>query len=349
MDNVKFGLLSLAHYHGNFWAMAVNQSPDAQLVGIWDDDAARGQAGAEKYHTRYFSDLHALLHEVDAVGITSETTRHAPLVEEAAAAGCHIICEKPMATTLADCDRIAHAVKKAGVTYLQNFPKRFDPINHELVGMVQRGELGKIAMVRVRHANYHFIEQAPSGAWFLDPQAAGAGALLDEGIHGADFLLWLLGEPKTVTALTSDRTLGLPMDDTACAVFRYPSGTLAELTTAETFFASEQSIEVYGTEGSAILSGVDLASKEFSQGPYLRYYRRGEPRGIWRFSATIPLFKLGNFHQQGPLHLIECLRTGKGPILGVDGGRKSLEMILAAYRAAETGRTVDIEFTRSTE
>ncbi len=343
-DLIRFGILSFAHYHGNFWAEAINESPEATLVGVWDDDTQRGREAAQRYNTRYWPDLAPLLRECDAVGITSETVKHTFLVEEAAAAGIHILCEKPMAATLGDCDRIQQSVRAAGVVYMQNFPKRFDPINHELVEMVHRGDLGQVAMVRVRHANFHFLE-VEGQQWFIDPVLCGGGALLDEGIHAADFLLWLLGEPESVCAMVSDRTLSLPVDDTAIAIFTFPSGTLAEISTGGTLLASEQSIEVYGTIGSAVLSGVDLASRDFSATPYLKVFHRGAKRGAWEGSATVPFFRRGNFHQQGPLHFIQCLRSQKEPVVGLEEGRKSVEMILAAYRAAESGQSQTIKFS----
>lgn len=338
---IRFGILSFAHYHANFWAQAINEMPEAMLAGIWDDNAQRGQTAAQQYGTRYVSDLATLLNECDAVGITSETVKHAPLVEAAASAGVHILCEKPMAATLEDCDRIQRAVDDAGVVYMQSFPKRFDPINHELVELVQRGDLGQIALVRIRHANFHFLE-VEGRQWFIDPALCGGGALLDEGIHAADFLLWLLGEPAQVAALVTDRTLNLPVDDTAIAIFTYPSGALAEITTGGTLLASEQSIEVYGTEGSALISGVDLASRDFSGAPYLKVFRRNGQRGQWQGSQTVPFFKQGNFHQQGPRHFIECLRTGQAPIVGLTEGRNSLQLILAAYQAAASGQAQTI-------
>jgi myo-inositol 2-dehydrogenase/D-chiro-inositol 1-dehydrogenase len=337
MNPLRFAILSFAHYHANFWAQAINETPAATLVGVWDDNPERGRQAAAAYGARYWPDLAALLAECDAVGITSETVKHAPLIEQAAAAGRHILCEKPMAASLADCDRIEAAVQTAGVVYMQNFPKRFDPINHELVGLVRRGELGHIALVRIRHANFHLLEMTDR-QWFADPDLCGGGALLDEGIHAADFLLWLLGEPESVYAATTDRTLNLPVDDTAIAIFTYASGALAEITTGGTLLAAEHSVEVYGTAGSALLSGVDLASRDFSTPPYLKVFRRGGVRGEWQGSNVVPFFKQGNFHQQGPLHFIDCLHSGQTPAAGLVEGRQSLQLLLAAYRAAESGQ-----------
>jgi len=141
---VRFAILSFAHYHANYWAEAINGSPAAELVGVWVDDAMRGQSAADRHGTAFAGALDALLARCDAVGITSETARHADLVEAAARAGRHILLEKPMAPTVAECDRIRRAVWESGVIFMQNFPKRYDPINQELISRVQGGELGTI-------------------------------------------------------------------------------------------------------------------------------------------------------------------------------------------------------------
>ena len=342
---IRFGILSFAHYHANFWAAAINGSPDATLVGIWDDDASRGTEAAEKYNSHYWSNLTELLKACDAVGITSETVKHADLVEEATAASLHILLEKPMATNLAGCDRIAQAVRRAGVVFMQNFPKRYDPINHQLIKIVQSGKLGQITLVRVRHGHFHGLGESFAQEWFVNPELGGGGTLIDEGVHAADFLLWLLGEPEHVSATISSRTLRLPVEDTALAFFSYPSGTLAEVSTGWSFLAAEQSIEVYGTQGTALLSGVDLASRDFSNQPFLKVFRQGEVRGQWDGSKITPYFKQGNFHQQGPLYFLDCIRSNNTPIVGLEEGRKSLEMILAAYRAAQSGQLQTIEFS----
>jgi len=337
-DPVRFGILSFAHYHANFWAQSLREMTEAVLVGVWDEDPQRGLEAAGRYGTRYYRDWKTLFRECDAVGITSETVKHADLVEEATKAGMHILCEKPMATTLEDCNRIVRAVRKAGVVYMQNFPKRYDPVNHELVTMVHRGELGKIVMARIRHGHSHGLDSTFAKQWFVDPALSGGGTLIDEGIHAADFLLWLLGEPQEVRATISDRVLRLPVEDTSLAVFSYPSGTLAEVCTSWSFVASEQSVEVYGTKGSALLAGVDLASRDFSTTPYLKVFHRTGELGKWKGSETIPYFKQGNFHQQGPKRFIEWLRTGAEPITGAEEARLSVAMILTAYRAAATGQ-----------
>ncbi len=335
---VRLGLLSAAHDHAHFWAEAFREAPGTTLVGIWDDDAERGEAAAARHGTRYVDDLEALLRDVDGVGITAETVRHAPLVEAAAAAGVHVLCEKPVAATLEDCVRIRGAVTAAGIVYLQSFPKRFDPAHQELVALARSGALGRIALVRVRHGHALGLDPAFRRRWYCDPALAGGGALLDEGIHAADFLRWLLGDPQRAVAATARSTLGLLVDDTALAAFDYADGALAEIAAGWSFVAAEQSIEVFGTEGGAMLAGVDLASRDFARAPYLCWYRRGAEPRAWTGSPTTPILQQGRTHHQAPRRFVECLRSGEPPEPGLDEAEGALRLILAAYRAAETGQ-----------
>lgn len=343
---IRFAILSFAHYHANFWAQAINAAPDAVLAGIWDDNPARGEQAAAQYSAPFYADLDALLANCDAVGITSETAKHADLVERAAAAGKPILLEKPMATSAAEARRIQAAVERSGVLFMQNFPKRYDPINHELIARAHGGELGKLSLVRVRHGNYHLLQLGDDvhNQWFGNPALSGGGALIDEGIHAIDFLLWLLGPPRQVYAAISSATLGLPLEDTALMLLTYANGVMAEIATSNTLVAAEESIEIYGTGGSAILSGVDLASRDFSRPPYLKFHRHGTPRDGWQGSATVPYFRQGNFHQQGPLHFLRCLKGEAAPVATLREGLNSLLIVEAAYRSAQTGtaQTLDL-------
>jgi myo-inositol 2-dehydrogenase / D-chiro-inositol 1-dehydrogenase len=338
MAPVRIGILSFAHYHANFWAEALRDSPDAQLVGIWDDDAARGQAAADKYGTRFEPDMDALLAACDGVGVCSATLHHADLIERAAAAGCHVLCEKPLATTLADCDRIEAAVQGAGVTFMQSFPKRFDPVNHELRRLVAAGDLGQILLMRVRHGHLYGLGPGHGMPWADDLELSGGGALLDEGVHGADFIRWMFGQPESVMAMVSHVGLGAPLENLGLAVFRYPDGLLCELAASNTFAAGDNSIELFGSKGAAVLSGVDLASRELTDSGFLKVCRLDGGERHWDVSPTVPRFKTGGFHQQNALEFVRALKDGTAPPITLEEGRGALAMILAAYRSARSGR-----------
>ncbi len=339
---LRVAVLSFAHYHANFWTEVFKASPSATLVGIWDDDTPRGLASAATHGSVFNGDLDDVLAGCDAVAICSETARHADLIERAARAGCAVLCEKPLATSLAECDRIARAAADAGILFMQSFPKRFDPVNHELKRILDARELGRVGLVRVRHGHYYGLDAAFARSWHADPQASGGGTLLDEGVHGADFLRWMFGDPESVTAITSNALLGLGVEDLAIATYRYADGMVAELTTSWSFVAAENSIEVYGDKGTALIGGVDLASKDFCTTGWLRTYAGGERR--WRASDIVPRFKAGGFHQQNALAFIDALVRKTAPPVTLVDGRRALAMILAAYEAAATAREVKIRY-----
>lgn len=334
---IRIGVLSFAHYHARFWSEVFRNSPLAEFVGIWDEDKTRGAAAAETYRTRFWPDLEPLLQACEAVAITSETVHHLRLVEAATKHKCHILCEKPPATNLADCDAIEALVADAGVTFMQSFPKRFDPVNHEIKRVLAEGRLGTLALVRVRHGHFHGLEPHFHKEWFVDPVLGGGGTLLDEGVHAADFLLWMFGEPESVTAMVSKATLKLPVEDAGIAIFRYQSGMLAEICTSWSFAAANDSIEIYGTKGTVLLAGVDLGSRDITPGGYLRIYEAGSSPKQWQVSDITPRFKTGGFHQQNALNFLASLSEGKPPPISLADGRRALELILTAYRAVETG------------
>ncbi|OUR77317.1 hypothetical protein A9Q83_11485 [Alphaproteobacteria bacterium 46_93_T64] len=342
---IRIGMVSFAHYHANFWSEVFRDSPETNLVGIWDSNKARGQNAANTYETEYVADLEELLSQVDAIGLCNETSFHADVIEKAAAHGVHVLCEKPLATSNLECDRIIDAVQNSGIVFQQSFPKRFDAVNHEIKRLIDSEALGRITLMRVRHCHFYGLDPEFSKEWHTDATLSGGGALIDEGIHGADLIRWFLGEPLSVMAMLSEDAAQLGVDDLGLAVFRFEGGALAELVSSSTIQAADSSVEVFGTKGSAILSGVDLASKDFSPEKSLKVYTDELRRGSWTIPDIVTQFKKGEFHQQNALSFVRTLIEGTPPPVTLEDGCRSLAMILAAYEAANTGQVVAISGT----
>lgn len=336
---LSFGIASFAHHHAHHWARAALAAPEATLVGIWDDDEERGRRAAGRYGVPFHRRLEDLAGHCDAVGVTSETSKHADHVEVCAAAGAHVLCEKPLAVDLDGCRRIEVAVQQAGVVFMMNFPKRLDPASVRLREVVASGELGEVTLARVRHGHGHGNDEKFRTAWFQDPALSGGGTLIDEGVHAADFLRWLLGEPLWVWATTSSDRLGLEVDDTALAAFVYPDGVIGEICTSWCFHAGQASVEVFGTQGTALLSGVDLASRDHARPPYLQVATKDQAGG-WKGDGVVPAFLGGGFHEQGPRSFFRCLVEGLPPPTTVHDGARSLAMVLGAYQSAHQGARI---------
>lgn len=337
---IRIAILSFAHYHANFWAEAFQAEPDVALTAIWDDDEARGMEAAGRFGVPFVVDLDRALDICDAVAICSETSAHAPLIERAAKAGRSVLCEKPIAINLAEATRIATAVRGSAIAFMQSFPKRFDPASHELRRLVLAGELGRIGLVRIRHGHFYGFDADFANRWYVDPARSGGGALLDEGVHAADFLCWTFGMPESVLASASS-ALGLPVEDQAVALFEYADGMTAEVVASFTFAAADTSIEIYGSNGTALLSGVDLASRDISNGPFLRTFKRDQAVREWVHSPLIPRFKQGQFHHQNAIAFAAALRSGEAPPVSLEDGIRALTMITRAYESVQSGRRIE--------
>ena len=185
---VRIGFLSIAHMHAFSYGDAVNKLPNAQLVGIYDPDKERGTKGAETLKTRYYSDPVELLNKVDAVIICSENSRHREFTELAAQYGKHILCEKPIATTVEDGQAMIEACEKANVKLQIAFPCRFNTPIRRVKDMLDQGAIGNV--LAIRGTNHG---QMPGG-WFVDRELSGGGAVMDHTVHIVDLIRWFLGK-----------------------------------------------------------------------------------------------------------------------------------------------------------
>ena len=337
----RVGVLSFAHYHANFWSEVFAERN--VLAGVWDDDAARGLDAASRFATPFRGDLDALLEDCSAVAICSETSKHPELVARAAARGLAVLCEKPLGVSADACRRIVDTVDASGIVFMQSFPKRFDPVSHYLRDVVARDELGRITLVRIRHGHFYGLQDDFKARWYVDPAKSGGGALLDEGVHGADWLAWTFGMPRDVIATISHAALGLPVEDVGVATYTWTSGMIAELTASFTFAAADASIEIYGTHGTILVSGIDLASRDVTQEGFVRRFRSGQAERRWETVALTPRFKRGQFHEQNALAFLESLAQGAPPPITVHDGERAFRMIAAAYASARSGRRQAID------
>ncbi len=344
MIPLRIAILGFAHYHANFWAEAIMAHPGALLTRVWDDDVLRGVDAARRFGSIFCSGISETILDVDAVAITSETAGHEGLIKAAATLGKPILCEKPLAADLAQAGRISALLNRHPVFFMQSLPKRLDPVNHALHDLIASGGLGSIRLARVRHGHAHGLDPAFRAGWWTDPSRSGGGTLLDEGVHAADLLRWLFGDPIEVSAMISASS-GLPVEDAAIATFRWADGMLGEIVTGWTMVAAETSIEVYGTKGTALVSGVDLASRGHQADPGLRVCLAGSDRFVRR--GPVPQFTTGGFHQAVAMAFVNALLAGDPPPVTLGDGLGAQAMIEAAYQAARTGRTTAVPQDRT--
>jgi predicted dehydrogenase len=236
---IGLGILGFAHGHVGMYCARWAEMPAMRLVAGWDHDAARAKASAETHGMAIEASAASLLKraDVDAVVIAAETSMHADLVEQAAAAGKAIVLQKPLCLTLAEADRIVAAVEQSGVPFTLAWQMRVDPQNLKMRQLVKSGALGRIYMLRRRHGLATHLWPDFEKSWHVKPEL-NRGMWADDAAHPIDFAYWMLGMPQTVSAeIATLRTPKVP-DDNGIAIFRYADGTMVEIACSFTCVAA---------------------------------------------------------------------------------------------------------------
>lgn len=344
---VKLVLLGIAHPHAEFWANAWKAHPRAELVGVWDENKQAAADFASRHGVLCFSTREEALaqEDVTAVGVCAENARHADYVIAAAEHKKDILCEKPTATTLEDCQRMMRAIEQADVRYMQAFPMRVDPVNTRIKELLDSGELGRVLSFRKRHGNGWAAEGTipASFRWFTDPAMAGYGAFMDEGIHAADFLIWMFGRPLAVTARIPASSSGLAVDDNGIAIVEFENGVIGTMQSSWTFTAGGVTTEIYAQKGAILQEYNDGASTTVNgeNNFPLRIYRAGQPLAGWESPRMPTNFKV--IHERVASRYIDCLESGDPFPSTIQDGYAALRLILAAYLSAKQSRRICLE------
>ncbi|MGB7160405.1 MAG: Gfo/Idh/MocA family oxidoreductase [Tepidisphaeraceae bacterium] len=288
---------------------------------------------------RTFSDWKVCLKEmggeIDAVDICLPHHLHAPAILDAAAAGKHILCEKPMCMSLAEADQIDAAVRASGMTYMSAHNQLFMPVVQEAKRMIDAGEQGGIGKVLWLRSQDCFRAGGEGGnpfkgSWRADLKTQGGGELIDTGYHPSYRLLYLAGGPAAGTnpAVSIHGQMGrfvqqIEGEDTASVQVRFANGAIGEILTSWAFPLpyGTHHIHVMGEKGQ--LFGSDNTLYHLPRGATEPTKRTFEP--VDTFEAEIG-------------HFADCLREGKRPIHGVQEGRAVLELILNASKNAQGWR-----------
>lgn len=319
---LKIGMMSFAHMHAFSYAHSVVSRPDTELVGIADHDLNRAGNMAKTFETRAFESYEALLARpgLEAVVIASENVKHRELAEMAARAGKHILCEKPLATSIEDAEAMIAVCKTAGVQLMTAFPCRYSPVVQRMKSVVDSGVAGKILAFRGTNRGRN------PGGWFIDKTLSGGGAMMDHTVHVTDLLRWILqDEVKEVYAEISNGISHEAFDDVAFLSMNFVKGAFGTLD------ASWSRPKSYPTWGDVTIDLIaekgTLTMDMFSQNLVL--YSDISNSVSWQnWGGNIDDGLVGAFANA-------ILGEKQVPITGEDGLRAA-EVALAAYKSVET-------------
>lgn len=313
-------------------------SPHAEVVAIADVDANRAREVADRFNIpRWVTDWRELLNDsVDVFSVCTPNRFHAEVTIAAAKAGKHVLCEKPLAVSNAEADAMVAAAREAGVILMVDFPLRFDPGYRAAHDAVKAGLIGDVITVRSKWAHPGPRHYSPTAAWFYSREEAGGGALLDLGIHCADYIWSILGDPVSVQGCLSARTQGLAVDENASLILSYPGGVTGIIEASWTCEPAVVETEIQGTLGRIRITG--------SPAQEVIAWTAGAVPGVHQLSYTV---NTGNNdgHFRCIRYFAECVAMGREPEMATgEEGRRALAICLAGELSHTEGRRVMIYY-----
>jgi 1,5-anhydro-D-fructose reductase (1,5-anhydro-D-mannitol-forming) len=331
-NKIGWGFIGASTIAAEHMVAAVSAQPGHEVVAVASSSAERGRAFAKRHAiaTAYDS-VQALLADpaVQAVYISTTNELHHPQVLAAAAAGKHVLCEKPLALNLEDAVAMVKACREAGVVMATNHHLRNAATHRKIRELVREGAIGKPLYARVFHAVYLPLHLQ---SWRIDKPKAGGGVILDITVHDADTLRFVLGaEPVEAVALSQATAMvhdGL--EDGVMAVLRFDNGVLAQLHDAFTVKHAGTGIEIHGEQGSIV--GRDVMTQQPIGSIVLRT-AAGE--------QTVPVTH-ENLYQRGVAAFCAAMRGEGAPAATAEDGVRSLATALAVLDACRTGNATRV-------
>lgn len=332
---LKVGVLG-AGFMGGTHARAYAKLPDVQVVGVSSRTVEKATALAKEVGAEPFSDAMALIRDprVEAVSITLPTHLHAEYVIPALEAGKHVLVEKPMGLSVAECDAMIAASRQSGKLLMVAHVLRFWPDYVALHDFLKTGQLGKPLSAKASR----LCEQPTWGDWFTHPEWTG-GEVLDLHIHDLDTFNWLFGTPKTIYTLGQRGRFG--GWDYALSLVDYGEvkGFAEGSAIMPQGYPFTMTLWVLCEKGSVeftFRAGGEQVDSRDSAGVSLMVYEAGQPP---RRLTVEP----GDGYAAEVAYFVKCVREGLTPVAGTaEQGRLAVQTALAARRSIETGQVVTI-------
>jgi myo-inositol 2-dehydrogenase/D-chiro-inositol 1-dehydrogenase len=319
---------------------------DAEVLAVASPTPGHAEQFARRHGIPHaFTDYRRLLElpEVDLVDLCLPNNVHCQATIDAANAGKHVICEKPLCMNLAEADRMINTCRERGVKLMYAEELCFTPKYVRAKQLVDEGALGKVYLVKQSEKH-----DGPHTDWFWDVDRSGGGVTFDMGCHAIEFFRYILGKPRITsvfaqmsTFVHSNRTRG---DDNAILLLEFEGGALGLAEESWTKPGGmDDRAEIYGEHGvtyADLLHGNALET--FSKTGYgYAVEKAGDTKG-WSFTIYEEAWNYG--FPQELQHFVACVKENQPPRETGEDGRAVLEAIFAAYESARTGCKVALPF-----
>jgi len=338
---VRIGLLGCGNISDTH-ARAAREVPDVEVVAYWGRDPAKASGMAQRYGGSAYRDFDEFLghRPMDLVLVGTPSGLHAEHARAAARRGLHVLVEKPLDITSARIDALTAECDRADVRLGVIYQDRAAPDLVWLKQLVAGGGLGRPILVSARVWWYrppeYYSGSRWRGTWALD----GGGALMNQGIHTVDLLLWLLGDVERVYATTGTALHDIDVEDTAVACLEFAGGAVGTLeATTAAFPGLPRRVELTGSEGTIVVEQDRVVSVQLRLPPDTPPPGEGSGGGA-NASASSPVIADAGGHARVLQDFVAAIRTGATPLCDGRDGRRSVALVEAMYRSARMGAAV---------
>jgi predicted dehydrogenase len=328
MQKVRWALVGTSSFALDWIARGILLGKNAELVAVVSRDPERGTAAASRLGAAHtYSSIDTIdTSAVDGVFLVLPATEHAPQAIAAARRGLHVVGEKPMAPTVAECREMIEAARSSGVVLAVAQCMEYTAPMVKARELIESGAIGEIVSANISAS----FTARPNPKWQeQDMVRSGAGALVDMGVHAIDAITRLAGPVRRVSALVGSRFPEYAGDISASLLLEFASG--AHGTLQSHYTCNQNGLEIQGTKGR--IWSTEWWGREFRGDLFLQ-------RG-----SEITEFKLPNVNVYVPQieHVSECVINGTQPVISGERGLANIAVIEAALKAARQGTAVEIE------
>src|SRR5436190_8420229 len=253
VPRVRWGLIGCGDIARKRVAPALRDIPNSELVAVARARADQAEAFAGEFGVpRWYSTAEELIadEEIEAVYIATPVHLHAAQTIAAARAGKHVLCEKPMAMNVDDCDQMIAACNDRGVRLGVAYYRHFYSVVNRLKEILASGEIGAPVIVQINAFEYFDPAPANPRRWLLERELSGGGPMFDFGCHRIEVLINLLGGIRRVSSLVSNTLFNRSVEDTATAVFEFENGAQGVLSVTHAASEAQDTLNIFGSRGS---------------------------------------------------------------------------------------------------
>jgi predicted dehydrogenase len=343
---MKFGIIGCGGIADRRTIPGMLESKNVTITAVEDISEELAKNVAEKYSIdTFYTDVDDLLRndDIEAVYLGTPVWVHGEQIQKSADAGRHILCEKPLAGSVRETEKLIDYCARKNVTLQVGFMMRYHGYHIKAKEMVDSGAIGNPVMGRGQLTCWY---PPIEGAWRQDPAKGGGGALMDMAIHTVDILRYLFGEVTAVSSFNDTVTHDYPVEDSGVMLLKFQNGAYG---VCDSFFnipdeAAKGVLEVYGTRGSLMAEGTisQVAGgtmMAYLQGEDKGYDAQQERTGIEPKKIKVDL---KNMYMAEVEDFIDAVENKRTPMNSGEEALKNFDIIQAAYKSQKTGRVVKV-------